>query len=168
MAWRSPGVPHVIAYWWKSPSSARWAASTTAGGGAKFGMPWARLTPPYWLTTRVISRMTDSVNPWTRSEIRTRVGSAPSRDGGYDRDLVTVLERGRPVVHEPDVFLVDVDVHEAPQLARLVHESLAEAGELALEVRDELVDRIAFGLHVGVAFGHAPQPTRDAHRHLHE
>ena len=40
-----------------------------AWGGRKFGMPWARFTPPYWLTTRVISRMTDSVKPWTRWEI---------------------------------------------------------------------------------------------------
>src|ERR671925_62381 len=61
MARRRLGVPHVIAYWWKSPSIARCAASSSSGGGEKFGIPWARLTPPSWLTTRVISRMTDSV-----------------------------------------------------------------------------------------------------------
>ncbi len=32
-------------------------------------MPWARLMPPCWSLTRVISRITDSVNPWTRLEI---------------------------------------------------------------------------------------------------
>src|SRR5262245_41333805 len=69
MARRSPGAPQVIAYWWKSPSRARCAASTTAAGGAKFGIPWARLTPPYWSQTRVISRITDSVNPCTLLEI---------------------------------------------------------------------------------------------------
>src|ERR1041384_7465908 len=120
MAARRGGAPQVIAYWWKSPSSARCAASTTARGGGKFGMPWARFTPPYWLTTRVISRMTDSVNPWTRSEMRMGRrpggGSAPSRDGRDDGDLVAVLEHGGAVVHEPDVLLVHVDVHEAPKL----------------------------------------------------
>ena len=74
MAPRRLGAPHVIAYWWKSPSMARCAASISAWGGRKFGMPWARFTPPYWPTTRVISRMTDSVNPWTRWEIRIRAG----------------------------------------------------------------------------------------------
>ena len=56
-------MPQVIAYWWKSPSMARWAASMSSRGGLKFGIPWARLMPSYWLLTRVISRITDSVNP---------------------------------------------------------------------------------------------------------
>jgi hypothetical protein len=47
MARRSDGVPQVIAYWWKSPSMARWAASISSRGGGKFGMPWARLMPSY-------------------------------------------------------------------------------------------------------------------------
>src|SRR3990172_3279787 len=73
MARRRLGVPQVIAYWWKSPSMARWAASSSSRGGGKSGIPCARLTPPCWLTTRVISRMTDSVKPWTRREITRRL-----------------------------------------------------------------------------------------------
>ncbi len=65
-------MPQVIAYWWKSPSIARWAASISSRGGGKFGIPWARLMPSYWLLTRVISRITDSVKPWTRLEIMRR------------------------------------------------------------------------------------------------
>ena len=101
MARRRPGVPHVMAYWWKSPSSARCAASMTARGGGKFGIPWARLTPPCWATTRVISRMTDSVNPWTRREIGMRLAGYPPAMAGTiatsspSFSLVALLSRKR-------------------------------------------------------------------------
>src|SRR5687767_3189523 len=142
MARRRDGVPHVIAYWWKSPSMARCAASRSSFGGAKFGMPWARLTPPCWFTTRVISRMTDSVKPCTRSDMRLMAASAASGDRGHDGHLVAVLERGGARLQEADVLLVDVDVDEAPQGARLVDEPLLETGELALEVGEHLVHGI--------------------------
>src|SRR3954470_13917532 len=125
MARRRLGAPHVTAYWWKSPSSARCAASISACGGRKFGMPWARLTPPCCMTTRVISRMTDSVNPWTRCEIGRL---AASGDGRHDGHLVAVLQRGGLVVQKADVLLVHVDVDEAPQLAGLVQQPLAQPG----------------------------------------
>src|SRR5215467_15468626 len=118
MARRSRGAPQVIAYWWKSPSSARWAASTSSRGGGKLGMPWARLMPSCSLLTRVISRITDSVKPCTRLEImwvpsgkhdvaldRPRTLS-PAGDGRDDRDLVTLLERGGCALEESDVLLV--------------------------------------------------------------
>src|SRR3989304_4614399 len=73
---------------------ARWAASRSSLGGAKLGIPWARLTPPYWLLTRVISRITDSVNPWTRLEIM---------EGGVG---LLLLEADH---HPGDLFLVDPD-----------------------------------------------------------
>src|SRR5687768_4596907 len=127
MARRSDGVPQVIAYWWKSPSMARWAASISSRGGGKFGMPWARLMPSYWLLTRVISRITDSVKPWTRLEIMPRRWVAralpAARDGRDDGDLVALLEgRGR-ALQEPDVFLVDVDVDEAAKLAAVLDQA---------------------------------------------
>src|SRR4026209_451922 len=79
MARRSRGVPQVMAYCGKSPSSARCAASPSSRGGGKLGMPWARLMPSYWLFTRVISRMTDSVNPCTRCEMPI-IARSPSRE----------------------------------------------------------------------------------------
>src|SRR4029450_22041 len=148
MARRSRGVPQVIAYWWKSPSKARWAASTSSRGGGKLGIPWARLMPSCWLFTRVISRMTDSVNPCTRCEIpiMTAAPSAPgsarralpaSRDGGHDRHGVASLQRGLGALEEADVLLVHVDIDEAAQLAALVEEPLAQSWELALEILDD-------------------------------
>src|SRR6266850_3538015 len=146
---------------------ARCAASISAWGGRKFGMPWARFTPPYWLTTRVISRMTDSVNPWTRREMGTRSPSAPPGDGRHDRHLVAVLQRGRLVVEEPDVFLVHVDVDETAQLASLIDQTLTQSGKLMLEVADHVPDRVALGLDVGVALGDGPERRRNAHGHRH-
>src|SRR5579875_4102989 len=68
MASRSTLAPQVVAYWWYSPprASAAWAASTISAGGSKSGKPWAKLMarsgPWRARFTRVISRMTDSVN----------------------------------------------------------------------------------------------------------
>src|SRR5271170_2889939 len=42
--------------------------------------------------------------------------SAPS-DGGNDADLVAILDRRGHVVQITDVFVVEVDVHEAPYLS---------------------------------------------------
>src|SRR5262245_60784854 len=140
MARRRRGAPHVIAYWWKSPSRARWAAATSSAGGGKSGIPCARLIPPCSSLTRVISRMTDSVNAWTRLEITRDVPtgeptgrrSPAAGDGGHDGHVVAGLEGGLAAVQEADVLLVDVHVDEPPQLARLVDQALAHAGELAL------------------------------------
>src|SRR6267142_1414229 len=140
MARRSDGVPHVIAYWWKSPSMARWAASISSRGGGKLGIPWARLMPSYWLLTRVISRITDSVNPWTRLEImrREREALPAARDGRDDGDLVALLERGGRALQETDVLLVDVDVDEPPERAAVLDQALLEPGELALQDLDQI------------------------------
>src|SRR5687767_8575404 len=63
---------------------ARFAASFRAAGAGKFGKPCARLIPPWTCTSRVISRITDSVKPSVRSAssrfaVRiSALGSAPS------------------------------------------------------------------------------------------
>ena len=64
---RSDFAPQVIAYWLMSASIARFAASLSACGAAKFGKPCARLIPPWIALRRVISRMTDSVKPAVRA-----------------------------------------------------------------------------------------------------
>src|SRR3982075_2085157 len=58
----SAGLPQVIAYWLMSPLIAAHAASFIGSGIGKSGNPCARLIAPYWFATRVISRITDSVN----------------------------------------------------------------------------------------------------------
>src|SRR5262249_5113754 len=45
---------------------ARQAASLTACGASKSGMPWPRFSASYWADNRVISRMTDSLKYCTR------------------------------------------------------------------------------------------------------
>src|SRR3972149_5125641 len=94
------GAPHVMAYWWKSPSRARWAASTSSRGGGKLGMPWARVMPPGWGPPRGLARITRSVNPCTRFEIP--VIGAPSRQedvmlDGVHRHALR-LEPGHPPI----------------------------------------------------------------------
>src|SRR3954467_12033078 len=62
IASRSGRAPHVTAYWLTSALMAAHAASLTAAGAAKSGNPCDRFTPPCFSLSRVISRMTDSVN----------------------------------------------------------------------------------------------------------
>src|SRR5687768_11802588 len=69
---RSDFAPQVIAYWLMSASMARFAASFSACGAAKFGKPCARLMPPWMAFSRVISRITDSVKPAVRAASFTR------------------------------------------------------------------------------------------------
>src|SRR5262249_24021877 len=63
--------------------------------------------------------------------------------------------------------LVDVDVDEAPQLTLLVHEPLAQAGELALEVLHHVVDGLALGRHLGAPLGDRPQRGGNSNGHGH-
>ena len=62
MASRNPRAPHVMAYWLTSASIASTAARLTSSGAGKSGNPCARLTAPRSIASRVISRITDSVN----------------------------------------------------------------------------------------------------------
>ena len=62
IASRSPRAPHVTAYWFTSARIAAHAASLTTSGAGKSGNPCDRFTPPWRWLSRVISRMTDSVN----------------------------------------------------------------------------------------------------------
>ena len=45
------------------------AASLSSGGHAKSGNPWARLTAPWAAASRLMSRITDSVNDAAFREI---------------------------------------------------------------------------------------------------
>src|SRR5206468_1654713 len=103
MARRSGGAPQVTEYWWKSPSSAWWAASMSSRGGGKFGMPCARFTPPSWSTTRVISRITDSVNPCTLLDIRSELMgcSCAARPRRCHRRDVTAPDEHAPAWSRP-------------------------------------------------------------------
>src|SRR4030095_13447616 len=81
IASRSDGDPHVIAYWLTSPWIAAAAAFFIGSGMGKSGKPWARLIAPCWCASRVISRMTLSVNVAVRSE---GIGANRLRDGRWE------------------------------------------------------------------------------------
>src|SRR5437016_8080319 len=62
-------APQVIAYWLTLSRMARIAASFKTSGQGKFGNPWAKLMAPCSLASRVIPRITDSVNEWVRRAV---------------------------------------------------------------------------------------------------
>src|SRR5262249_40321569 len=62
MALRRFLAPHVIAYWFTLSLIALRAASFISSGAEKSGNPWDKLIPLWSWQSRVISRMTDSVN----------------------------------------------------------------------------------------------------------
>src|SRR6266478_5803011 len=157
-----------MAYWWKSPSMARWAASMISLGGGKLGIPWARLIPSCWLLMRVISRMTDSVKPWTRFEIMAGSGgSAPSGDGRNDGHLVSRLELRLRALEEAYVLLVDVEVDEAAHLAAFVDEALLHPGILLLETVDEIANVCGVDLHLGLSLGQRTERRGNPYEHSH-
>src|ERR1035441_2509601 len=70
MASRKGLAPQVMAYWLMSASMASAAALFRTAGAGKSGKPCARLMAPCASARRVISRITDSVNPairWLRN-----------------------------------------------------------------------------------------------------
>ncbi len=59
---RKLGAPHVMAYWCGPSAAALARRFLMASGGSKSGKPWERLMAPYCMETRVMRRMTESVN----------------------------------------------------------------------------------------------------------
>ena len=68
---------------------------------------------------------------------------------GSDRrqhgDGVAVLEGGLQGAQKADVLVVDVDVHEAVQLALVGDEAALDAGVTAVEIVDEALEGVALG-----------------------
>src|SRR4051812_31710637 len=88
------------------------------------------------------SRTTRGARPACHPRASAR---STSRDGRDDAHLVLGGDDGRQVVEVADVFIIDVDVDEAPQLVPLEN-ALAERGELGAEVRKNLADGRAVGV----------------------
>ena len=66
---------------------------------------------------------------------------AASRDRWDDGNAVTVLERGRFLLHVTDVFIVEVDIHKGTQLAVVSVKVPAKIGML----RHHRVQRLTHG-----------------------
>src|SRR6185436_13750461 len=73
IASRKSFEPQVIAYWFTSASIASIARRLMSAGAAKSGNPCDRLTAPCFNASRVISRITDSVNELAFFETRRLV-----------------------------------------------------------------------------------------------
>src|SRR5258708_39098775 len=76
IASRKSFAPQVIAYWFTSSAIACIATRLTSSGAAKSGNPCERLTAPYFIASRVISRITDSVNWLALRETRREIDGA--------------------------------------------------------------------------------------------
>src|SRR6266699_5210825 len=81
VAARSGFAPQVMAYWLMSSAMALRAASLISSGAAKSGNPWDRLTARCFKASRVISRITDSVNCSAFAESMRREICAMERSG---------------------------------------------------------------------------------------
>src|SRR3954465_6232899 len=88
-------------------------------------------------------------------------GSAAAGDGGEDRDRVAVLDRGVQGTGEPHVLVVDVDVHEAVQLALLGDQAVLDPRVLGVDVVDQRAEGGAVALDGLVAAGVGAQDGRD-------
>ena len=74
-----------------------------------------------------------------------RAGGSPG-NRRHDADDITRLELGRVALEIADVIVVDVDVHEVPQLAVVGIEMPLEVGELRGQGGQHFADGAAFGV----------------------
>ena len=59
---RKLGAPQVMAYWCGPVWATSARRSVISAGGSKSGKPWDRLMASYFMDTRVMRRITESVN----------------------------------------------------------------------------------------------------------
>jgi len=81
--------------------------------------------------------------PFSRTKMETGLSAG---DGGYDADFVSRFHRGLRFTEKSNVFVVQKDIHEAPDLMMIVADALFQPGIGALEAIDQLTDRCAFSL----------------------
>src|SRR5260370_41059488 len=80
----------------------------------------------------------------------------------HDRDLVLLGHLGRKAGAQTDVLVVQVDVHELPELAALVQQPLLEAGAPRVESVDRRPQIGGFDGNGHLALGEAPKRSGDA------
>src|SRR5208282_2612567 len=64
----------------------------------------------------------------------------PARNRGYQQYLISVLERIRRASDEANVFLIHVNIQEAPCLPRFIPQMGLQIGELLVELREQLAE----------------------------
>src|SRR5690349_5235479 len=88
-------------------------------------------------------------------------------DRRNDGDTGAVGGRGLQPLLEADVVVVDVDVHEAAQLALVVQHPGGDAGVVLLQALDDLGEGRALGGDLGLATRVGAQDGGDANGHAH-
>ena len=63
-----------------------------------------------------------------------------ARDRRHQQYLVAVLERVRSATEEANVFLIHIDIQEAPRLSRFIPQMGLQVGELRVEIREQLTE----------------------------
>src|SRR5690606_3057883 len=125
--------------------SSSFAHSRTSGEGASFGRP------------------TRGVRPTASSRESNRMGTglpAPG-DRGQDAHHVAVVQLRLQAAADADVLVVDVDVHELPQVVAF-DQALPEAVVPGLQVVEQLLERAALAFDDLGAVGVGAQNGRDA------
>src|SRR3954449_3759933 len=96
-----------------------------------------------------------------------RSGSSAAGDRGQDVELGALGDLGLEAVEEADVLAGHVDVDEAPQLAVVAAQAVAQRVVLAVERLEHLADGAALAADLGLAAGRVAQLGRqlDGDRH---
>src|SRR5438067_12656843 len=85
-----------------------------------------------------------------------------SGDGGHDRDLVRLLELDVEAVAEPDVLIVQIDVHELAGLAVGVEQPVLEARVATVQRVDGPAQVLSVDVDGRGALAQAPERAGDA------
>src|SRR5712692_7066586 len=85
-----------------------------------------------------------------------------SGDGRHDGDFVIIGHLRLESRPKPDVFIIEVHVHELAELAVVVEQAVLEAGVALVEGVDRRPDIRSFYCHGHLAFGEAPERAGDA------
>jgi hypothetical protein len=134
--------------------SSSFAHSRTCVEGDSLGRPISGVSPhaSNRLSYLDISRTRQSADGDGPAAIRRHGGrdheaQRTTGDGGQDRNGVAVTKLGVQCPEETDVLVVDVDVHEPVQRTLISDEPAADPRELAIEVGQQVGERLTVGLH---------------------
>jgi len=88
--------------------------------------------------------------------------ASPSAERLHDRDDSRVVDRRREITHR---FVVDPDLHVTSQAVLFVRHAKPKAGELSVEVVEDIGHRLAVSVDHRPLIGVRPQRCRDADLH---
>src|SRR6476660_719194 len=114
----------------------------------------------------MFGKFSDHRVSFTTGVVKPPARSAPGhrRD---DADLGAVGRGAAEALEEPHVVVADIDVHEAPDLARVVEDPRLDPAVVGLEVVEHLPERVSLRGHLGRTAGVVAQDGRDPDADAH-